>query len=78
MFRQRSSILAPITKLASKTTPFSWGPEQQTAFEQIKSLIAEDVLLQYPDPNHPFDLYPDASAFQLGSVLKQFGHPVAY
>ena len=45
MFRQRSSILAPITKLASKTTLFSWGPEQQTAFEQIKSLIADDVLL---------------------------------
>lgn len=78
MFRHRSTILAPITKLASKNVKFEWGPEQQTAFDQMKALISEDVLLRYPDPNQPFDIHPDASTYQLGSVIKQHGHPVAY
>ena len=78
MFRHRSTILAPITKLASKTVKFEWGDEQQKAFEQMKAIISEDVLLQYPDPNHPFHIHPDASDYQLGSVIKQHGHPVAY
>jgi RNase H-like domain found in reverse transcriptase len=71
MFRGRSDILAPITKLASKNVKFIWGPEQQKAFESMKSLISEDVLLQYPDPNQPFSIHPDASDLQLGSVIKQ-------
>jgi RNase H-like domain found in reverse transcriptase len=78
MFCQRSAILAPITKLSSKNIPFVWGSEQQTAFEQMKALIAEDVLLQYPDPNTAFSIHPDASDVQLGSVIKQNKRPVAY
>ncbi|HSN66200.1 MAG TPA: RNase H-like domain-containing protein, partial [Fusibacter sp.] len=78
MFRRRSTILSPITKLASKNVPFVWGPEQQKAFETMKALIAEDVLLQYPDPKQPFDIHPDASDVQLGSVIKQNNRPVAY
>jgi RNase H-like domain found in reverse transcriptase/Reverse transcriptase (RNA-dependent DNA polymerase) len=69
-FCQQSTILAPITKLSSKNVPFVWGSEQQTAFEQMKALIAEVVLLQYPDPNTA-----DTSDAQLGNVKKR---PVAY
>jgi RNase H-like domain found in reverse transcriptase len=78
MFRQRSTILAPITKLSSKKVPFVWGPEQQSVFEQMKALIAEDILLQYPDPNQPFSIHPDASDYQLGSVIKHYNRPAAY
>jgi RNase H-like domain found in reverse transcriptase len=78
LFRQRSTILAPITKISSKNVPFVWGAEQQSAFEQMKALIAEDILLQYPDPNQPFSIPPDASEYQLGSAIKQNNRPVAY
>ena len=78
MFRSRSTILAPITKLASKNEKFVWGPEQQDAFESMKALISEDFMLQYPDPNNPFTILPDASDLQLGSVIKQNDRPVAY
>jgi hypothetical protein len=45
MFHWRSEILTPITKLASKNVKFHWGVEQQKAFETMKALISEDVLL---------------------------------
>ena len=70
MFRSRADILASITALTSKDVPFAWTPECQRAFETMKALIAEDVLLRYPDPNSPSDVYTDASDLQLGAVIK--------
>jgi hypothetical protein len=78
MYPRRSHILDPLTKLNSKSVKFVWGPEQQKAFETIKSLVAQDVLLRYPDVTKPFDVYTDASDMQLGAVIKQEGKPVAY
>jgi len=71
MYPRRSHILDPLTKLNSKSVPFVWGIEQQQAFETIKGLVAQDVLLRYPDVSKPFDIYTDASDMQLGAVIKQ-------
>ena len=53
------------------------------SFQKIKALIAQDVLLYYPDPNKKFIIKPDPSKSQLGSVIYQIGdnnkqHPVAF
>ena len=37
----------------------------------MKKLVAQDTLLIYPDPSKPFYIETDASAYQLGSVIKQ-------
>ena len=44
----------------------------------MKSIVAADALLAYPDPNQPFNVETDASDYQLGAVIKQNGHLVAY
>ena len=81
MWKRRSHILAPLTKLTGGK--FAWGEEQQQAFDEIKALMAKDVMLFYPDHNKPFHIYTDSSDYQLGSTISQRGddgilHPVAY
>ena len=77
MWPRRSHILAPLTELTGKKT-FVWMDECERAFKKMKALIAADTLLVFPDHNLPFDVETDASDYQLGSVIKQNGRPVAY
>jgi hypothetical protein len=59
MWPHRSLILSPLTtktgapKKGVKTPPFKWTPEIQKAFEEMKDLMAAEVLCAYPDHNKP-------------------------
>jgi len=44
----------------------------------VKTTIAKEVVLAYPDFTKPFDIYTDASTKQLGSVITQDNRPVAF
>jgi hypothetical protein len=55
-----------------------WTEVHEAAFLRIKQLISEDIVLEYPDFNKPFELIPDASLMGSGAVLLQEGKPVAF
>jgi hypothetical protein len=74
IFPRCSHHLAPLTNLTGKGR-FVWNPEHQKAFQIMKALITQDCMLQYPDHNKPFDVYMDASDYQLGAVIVQEGVP---
>ena len=77
MWPRRTHVLAPLTALTGKCS-FIWTTECQQAFDQMKALVSSDALLTFPDHMQPFDIKTDASEYQLGSVIKQHGCPVAY
>uniref|UniRef100_W8C8G1 RNA-directed DNA polymerase n=1 Tax=Ceratitis capitata TaxID=7213 RepID=W8C8G1_CERCA len=61
----------------SKKINISLDEEAIAAFNKLKSILAsEDVLLQQPDYNKPFEITTDASSVALGAVLSQNGKPI--
>ncbi len=55
-----------------------WTDKMQQAFDKMHLLMAANVLAAYLDHNKRFNIYTDASDFQLGACIIQERRPVAY
>ena len=60
-----------------KKAPIPWTDDMQEAFHKMLVLMAADSLAAYPDHSERYDIYTDASDFQLGAWNVQEGQPVA-
>jgi hypothetical protein len=66
-----SQTARPLAQLTGKKVPFQWGEAEEKAFNQLKTMIAQDVMLAFPDENEPFTITTDSSEYAIGAVLSQ-------
>jgi hypothetical protein len=78
MWRRRSHLLTPLAELAGKNAKFEWSTKLQEAFDAIKAAVIKDVLCSFPDYSLPFELYTDASEYEMGAVLMQGTKTLAF
>ena len=57
--------------MVEKGKKFSWIPETQQAFEQLKPALTSQPVLAMPIDDGEFVLDTDASDFAIGAVLSQ-------
>ena len=68
------SIITGICGLVMLT----YSSDMQTALNKMHALMAADTLAACLDHNKLFDVYSEASNYQLGACIVQEGYPVAY
>lgn len=66
-----SSLLEPLLQLTRKNVAWTWGQEQQTAYDTLRKLIAERTTLSIFKPERTTEIQVDASGSGLGAVLLQ-------
>lgn len=68
-----SYLTAPLNGLRSVTGQLGtrWQPTHQHAFLKLKAILLSDIIISYPDLNHPFCIATDASNVGIGVVLFQ-------
>ncbi|XP_052750886.1 uncharacterized protein LOC128200694 [Galleria mellonella] len=66
-----SSVLSPLHALLKKGTKWTWGKEQNGAFNKIKSELSSDRVLAHYSPEYQTIVTADAGPQGLGAVLAQ-------
>ena len=76
-----------LTKLTHHNVKFEWTEQCTKAFNHLRELLMEYMILRYPDPTQKYILYTDASGIGWSGVLmqehkdekgKMKHHPICY
>ncbi|QRW22942.1 Retrotransposable element Tf2 protein [Rhizoctonia solani] len=78
-----SLVARSLHNLTKKETPWSWGNQEEEAFQELKTLVTKSPVLIHSNPELPYYLETDASGVAMGAILSQQGpdnrlHPIAY
>jgi RNase H-like domain found in reverse transcriptase len=66
-----SHHVKPLFELTKKDRKWSWGEEQQQAFDEIKDRVTSSLILCFADDSKPFCIEADSSDFATGAVILQ-------
>ena len=66
-----SDLARPLNALTRKNVEFEWTQICQESFDLLKTSLMTEPILTYPDPNHPYVLFTDASKYAWACVLTQ-------
>ena len=78
-----AGVARPITILIRKNTPFVWTTDCCEALKHVKSCLANDPVMRYPNWGQAFIINPSASEVAVAAVLMQNdeagrAHPLYY
>ncbi|XP_026688729.1 uncharacterized protein K02A2.6-like isoform X1 [Diaphorina citri] len=73
-----SQLTVSLRSSLKKNTSWSWTPNHQAEFENLKKIISSVPVLTYFDPNKPLTLSVDSSCSSMGAVLMHGQNPIAY
>ncbi|KAF8701563.1 hypothetical protein RHS03_06511, partial [Rhizoctonia solani] len=78
-----SLVACPLHNLTKKETPWSWGNPEEAAFQELKLLVTQLLVLIHSNLELPYYLEMDALGVAMGAILSQQGpdnrlHPIAY
>ncbi len=81
--RDFSEKARPLHALTRRSKQWTWGKEEQEAFNGLKEAVTSAPVLTFPSDSSRFRLECDASNFATGAVLSQLQedgefHPVAF
>ena len=66
-----AEVARPLTDLLKKNAKFTWGDAQRHAVSNLIKLVEQDMALNHPDHDRPFELEVDASQFAISAILFQ-------
>lgn len=70
-------ISKPLIYLLKKDS-YKWSLAATDSFKQLKEVLTRTPVLALPDANKTFVVETDASAYGIGVVLMQQGHPIDF
>ncbi|XP_037773084.1 uncharacterized protein LOC119568621 [Penaeus monodon] len=65
------NVVHPLTQLAKKGVTFTWSPEAEKAFQDLKAALVSAPVLRLPDFERHFEIHTNASAQAFDAVLIQ-------
>ncbi|UYV71202.1 hypothetical protein LAZ67_8002154 [Cordylochernes scorpioides] len=66
-----AEIATPLTNLTQKNKLFSWTPQVDKSFIELKAALTSEPILTTYNPEVPCKLYTDASAIGIAGILSQ-------
>ncbi|RVW76388.1 Retrovirus-related Pol polyprotein from transposon 17.6 [Vitis vinifera] len=73
-----STRATPLTDLLKKNKAWEWDERCQQAFEDLKKVVTEELVLALLDHIKVFEVHTDASDFSIEEVLMQDRHPITF
>ena len=64
-------IVHPLFQLLKKENKWTWGKEEQTAYELCKQVLTEAPVRAHAMPGLPYRIYSDACDFAVAAILQQ-------
>ena len=66
-----SDIVRSLTNLTRHDADINWTEKCDSSFNHLKELLMEHPILRYPDPDHGYTLFTDASGIGWAGILTQ-------